>query len=430
MTMQTSATLALNEAVRARWARGETVYHLGFGESRFPVHPALLEELRRHAGRKEYPPVQGLPALREAIAGYYRRALGLEVDPGQVVVGPGSKILLWAMLQALPGDLILPRPSWVSYAPQARLTGKAVAWAAADPARDYVPTGAQLAAAAEELRARGASPGVVIFNTPNNPTGVVYPEAAVAELAAAAREQGLALISDELYCFVGHGRRPHASFAAADPERAVITGGLSKHLSLGGWRLGFAILPRGPWGEDLRRRVVAIASETWSGAALPVQHAAALAYSDHPELGAYIARCSGVHAAMVGYLRQALLDLGVESPSPDGGFYLYPSFERWRAPLAAAGVRTSEDLVRFLLEEARIAALPGTAFGSPPEELVIRVATSYVDADTDERAQALLDAFDPAQDPRAFVERNCPNLLAACAALGRLADRLGAPGKE
>ncbi|HEX2287593.1 MAG TPA: aminotransferase class I/II-fold pyridoxal phosphate-dependent enzyme, partial [Gaiellaceae bacterium] len=120
-----SPTLAINEAVRLRQARGERVVHLGFGEAGLPVHPLLREALERSSGANAYGAVAGSAALRSSVAAYYARR-GLETEPEQVLAGPGSKALLYAVLMALGGDLVLPRPAWVSYEPQARLAGKQV----------------------------------------------------------------------------------------------------------------------------------------------------------------------------------------------------------------------------------------------------------------------------------------------------------------
>ena len=121
-----SPTLYINERVNAMWAAGQTIYHLGFGESRFPVHPKIQEALRANVHQKSYLAGQGLAELRSAAAAAYRRAMDREIDPSQVIIGPGSKSIIYALQLALDADLILPLPSWVSYAPQANLLGKPI----------------------------------------------------------------------------------------------------------------------------------------------------------------------------------------------------------------------------------------------------------------------------------------------------------------
>ena len=131
--LESSATLAMNEAVALRRSQGRETIHLGFGEATFPLHPLLQDALTMAAKNTGYAPVAGLPALRRAIAGYLERTRGLACSPDQIVVGPGSKPLLYALLHILQGDLLLAVPSWVSYAPQARMAGKQVIGVKTDP---------------------------------------------------------------------------------------------------------------------------------------------------------------------------------------------------------------------------------------------------------------------------------------------------------
>ena len=171
-------------------------------------------------------------------------------------------------------------------------------------------------------------------------------------------------------------------------------GGISKHLSLGGWRLGAAILPPGESGRQLLQAVAKIGGELWSTPSAPVQYAAVTAYDDDPELAAYIDRCARLHAARTRYLWRGLRQLGVPCAEPRGGFYLFPNFDAWRKPLAAMGVCASSDLARFLLERLQIATLPGTEFGAPAEELSLRLSTSYIDLETEAKAAAMFELAD------------------------------------
>ena len=124
--LKPSPTLYINETVRQRWDKGETVYHLGFGESRFDVHPLIQDALKQQTHQKSYLPARGLPALCDAVADYYQQKLNHTFNTDQVVIGPGSKALIYALQMALDADLILPTPSRVSYAPQAELLSRPV----------------------------------------------------------------------------------------------------------------------------------------------------------------------------------------------------------------------------------------------------------------------------------------------------------------
>jgi aspartate aminotransferase len=415
--LKVSATLSMNERVREMWAAGRDVYHLGFGESRFPVHPKVAQALRDNAHQRSYLPALGLPELRETIARFYLRKFELPVSPSQVVVGPGSKSLLYALVMALGEGLILPQPSWVSYAPQAHLLGKPVLWVPMLLEHNYHLDVDVLREAMEAEKEEWGNPELLILNSPHNPTGTMLPPHKVQALADFAREEQLMVLSDEIYALVAHGATPHVSVAHHYPEGSVVLGGLSKHLSLGGWRFGLAILPAGRTGEALRRAVQNIAGSIWSCVAAPVQYAALVAYADDPEIDEFVSRCTRMHAIRSHYLYEQLVEVGIPCAKPSGAFYLYPNFDKWRVALAGQGVQTSEDLAGYLLEAYELATLPGSAFGSPPDELSLRLSSSYLDAGTDEKANHLVEAFAADPDPGRFLATHHPRLREAAARL-------------
>lgn len=416
ISLDPSPTLVLNEQVNRMWAAGIPIYHLGFGESRFPMPASVRQALIANAGATGYPPTLGLPALRAAVAAFYRRRFGFEVSADQVIVGPGSKALIFATQMALEADLILPTPSWVSYAPQARLLGHGVHAAAASAADGWaIHLEALQAAAAQSRNPRRA----LILNSPNNPTGQMIDPALLARICAWCRDEGITILSDEIYALTAHGSRPHLSPAALYPEGTIVFGGLSKHLSLGGWRLGMAFVPPGEAGQQILAALRVVAGEIWSAPAAPVQHAAAVAYSNDPAIDGHIAACTHLHALRTRFLYERLCALGVSCPAPHGGFYLFPSFARWQAPLQEAGVYTSAELARHLLDHYQIATLPGCAFGLPPEDLSLRLATSYLDVETSEQAAALLAAHRDGVDDQTLLRVFHPALAEAAARLGR-----------
>jgi aspartate/methionine/tyrosine aminotransferase len=422
--LKVSATLSMNERVREMWASGQHVYHLGFGESRFPVPAKLAEALGAHAQQRSYLPALGIPELRETIAQFYQRKFQMAVSPSQVVVGPGSKSLLYGLVMALGEELILPQPSWVSYAPQAHLLGKPVVWVPMRAECDYCLEIDLLRQRMEESKEEWGNPELLILNSPHNPTGTMIPPSEVQALADFAREEQLMVLSDEIYALVSHGRVPHSSVAHYYPEGTVVLGGLSKHLSLGGWRFGVAILPAGRTGEALRRALQNIAGSIWSCVTAPVQYAALVAYSNDPEIDSYVELCTRMHAIRTSYLYRRIVEAGVPCVEPSGAFYTYPSFDKWKKPLAARGVKSSDDLAIYLLEKYELATLPGSAFGSPTEELVLRLSSSYLDAGTDEKAANLVHAFQAEPDPERFIEDHHPQLREAATRLAEFVDDL------
>lgn len=376
--LETSATLAMNEAVAKRRAAGLQTIHLGFGEASFPLHPILRAELARTAAHTSYAPVLGLPALREAIADYLQRTRGIAGSAAHVAVAPGSKPLLYTLLHVLDGDVLLPVPSWVSYGPQARLAGRRVIDVLTDASDHHRLTPDVLDETLARARHAGANPRILLVNTPSNPTGSMFDAADAEAIASWARAEGITLISDEIYAELAHGWRAHVSPARFYPEGCIVTGGLSKAFSAGGWRLGYTVLPATAEGSALMSALRAMASEVWSSATTPVQEAAIAAFCPNADLEVYVHLSARVHGYVASRLYETFVDLGIPCPRPAGAFYLYPDFAPYRDALHQYGVTTSEELARYLLDEWGIATLPGTAFGEQPEALRLRVATSML----------------------------------------------------
>jgi len=422
--LQPSATLSMNQRVCEMWSQGRDCYHLGFGESRFPVPQKLVEAWCANAQQRSYLPALGIEELREVIAQFYQQRFQMAVSPNQVVIGPGSKSLLYALVMALGREVILPQPSWVTYSSQALMTGKPILSVPTRSESDYCLEVELLQEKMEEAKKAGGNPDLLILNSPNNPTGTMIPANRARALAEFARQERLMVVSDEIYALVTHNRTPHVSVAHYYPEGTIVLGGLSKHLSLGGWRFGVAILPAGPAGETLRGMLQSIAECIWSCVAAPVQHAAIVAYSGDPEIDTHIDLCARMHAIRTRYLYSRLVEAGIACVEPSGAFYIYPSFNKWKKPLAEMGIESSEDLAADLLEEHGLATLAGSAFGSPPGDLCLRLSSSYLDMVTDEDADNLVEAFKADPDPDRFVENHHPGLREAATRLAVLAADL------
>ncbi len=384
-----SATLAIDEVSRQLRERGVDVLPTGFGQAGVPVHPLLRRALADAADRNGYGPVAGSAELRSAAAGYWERR-GLPTAAGQVLTGPGSKALLYAVLQAVGGDVVVPQPSWVSYAAQASLLGHQPIYVRTPAGSGGVPDPALLADAVRHARAAGRHVRAVVLTLPDNPTGRLASAALVDRVCAVAADLDLLVISDEIYrdlVYDDEFRSP----AETAPERVVITTGLSKSLALGGWRLGVARLPDGVLGERLGARMLAAASEIWSSAAQPVQHAAAVAFGEPAELTEYVGRARRLYQLISGEIAAVLDAAAIQVATPQAAFYLFADFGPHRERLAATrGVRTGEDLAAELLSRHHIAALPGSAFGEPPESLTLRLCAGMLTgADDTQRLQAL-----------------------------------------
>lgn len=403
-----SATLAADEAMARRRRAGEQVLSMTSGEIGLPVHPALRERLVAAADENAYGPVPGSEALRTSAAGYWERR-GLGTDPGLVVAGPGSKPLLFALLLAIGGDVIVPVPSWVSYAAQARLAGARPVAVPTLPGQGGVPDPERLREAVAVARAAGQDPRSVVVTVPDNPTGTIALPDTVQRLAAAARELDLVIVSDEIYCdLVYDATAPAESPALHAPERTVVTTGLTKNLALGGWRTGVARLPDGDLGRALHGRLVSIASQIWSSPTAPVQTAAAYAFGEPTEITEHIAASRQLHEAVVRAVADRFIAVGATLAPVRATSYLYPDFEPLRDHLSQAhDVRDGDDLARFLSERHGLGVLPASAFGEVGHALRIRAATSRLYGDTDEQRRAALEAPNPLELPwiREAVDR-------------------------
>ncbi|MFC4111198.1 pyridoxal phosphate-dependent aminotransferase [Nonomuraea zeae] len=390
MSVTLSATLAANEDIERRRRAGERVLHLAFGEAGLPVHPALRDRLAAASERNGYGPVAGASGLRAAAAGYWTRR-GLVTDPELVVCGPGSKSLLYGLILAIGGDIVLPMPSWVSYAAQADLVGSRPILVPAPPGEGGVPDPDLVAAQVRQARAEGRTVNSVLVTLPDNPTGRLATPETVRRLAEVARDLDLTIISDEIYRDLMHDPDvPYTSPADVAPERTVITTGLSKSLALGGWRIGVARLPEG--AHSLRQRVLAVASEIWSAPAAPVQEAAAYAFGDPYELTERIELSRRLHGTVARAVHDRFAEIGASVPTPQGGFYLYPDLSHLR-------LGGSTEITKILLEEHGIGVLPGHAFGDDPSAARVRVAVSLLYGETTEERLAALTSPDPLSLP-------------------------------
>jgi aspartate aminotransferase len=394
-----SPTLAMNEAVRLRQARGERVVHLGFGEAGLPVHPLLRAALERSSGANAYGMVAGSTALRKSVAGYYARR-GLETEQEQVLVGPGSKALLYALLMILDGDLVLPRPAWVSYEPQAVLAGKEVLRVDIPTEAGGVPDPAMLGDSIALARKRGLDPRILLLTHPDNPTGTFASTNLLTAVLGIAREHRLLVISDEIYAELAHAPDKFVSAATIDPDNVVVTGGLSKSHALGGWRVGVLRAPPNDEGRRLIDGLKSVASEVWSCLAVPIDAAAVVAYDEPPELAEFVRAARDLHRTVSRAVFEVVAGAGLACRRPTAAFYLYPDFAPVRERVAELGISTSVGLADHLLEQLAVAVLPGAAFGDETA-LRARLATSLLYGETeDERWEALSAGPEAARLPR------------------------------
>lgn len=398
--LKPSATLRINEYSHELEKQGREIIRFGFGQSPFPVPNSVVKAMQEHAHQKAYLPVKGLPELRRAFAKYLERKTGMSVEPEDMLIGPGSKELIFHLQMAHESVLLLPSPSWVSYEPQASLLNKPVHWIDTSPEDHWLLQADALEKACSQYP---NSHKLLILNYPNNPTGTSYSAELLIELTKVARRHDLLILADEIYGDLHHEGHHH-SIAQYYPEGTIISTGLSKWCGAGGWRLGaFYFPPR--WRKMLDIMAI-IASESFTSVSSPIQYAATTAFLGNDDIDTYVKTSRHILKVTAAYVHQRLLAAGIPTAAPQGGFYLFPDFSSWRDQIngQASHLATSADFCKYLLDKTGVALLPGSDFGRPEHELTARL--SYVDFDGE---QALEAARHVPVDER-FLTKYCPKV--------------------
>jgi len=346
-----SATLKLNETAAVLRAKGEPVIHLGGGEpkSMVPIDAILTAAALINTGEVRYTPADGIPALKKAVIRYTEEFYERRVEPENVICSGGAKQAIMVALQAILNpqeEVLYPAPYWVSYPEMAKLCG---AVGVPVPAEDgsFYPRIQDFAAKV------GPYTRAVIINSPNNPTGAMYPESFIAEIVAFCEQRDLWLIMDDIYHrLIFDGRKPINCYRFAkdlsERSKLVVINGVSKQYAMTGFRLGWAVA-----SKQLIRVMTNIQSHQTSGPSAIVQHAA-------------VGALNGIQSS-VESLRQTLENnrnvlvarlrafTGVRVPVPDGTFYCFADFSAYD--------KNSTRLAQKLLEQVRVLVMPGIEFG-------------------------------------------------------------------
>jgi aspartate aminotransferase len=357
-----SATLAVDAKAKALKAAGRPVIGFGAGEPDFPTPDYIVEaavNAARDPKNHHYTPVPGLPELREAVAVKTLRDTGYQVDAAQVLITNGGKQAVYNTFATLldPGDeVLLIAPYWTTYPEAIKLAGGTPVEVITDETSGYLASIEQLEAACTPRTK------VLLFVSPSNPTGAVYPPDQVAAIGAWAAARRLWVVTDEIYEHLVYGDARNVSIATVAPElgdRVVILNGVAKTYAMTGWRVGWLIGP-----SD----VVKAASNLQSHATSNVSNVAQVA-----ALAAVSGDLSAVAAMRDAFdrRRQLIVALlsdipGIVCPTPDGAFYVYPSVKGLLGrTLRGRSAATSAELAALILDEAEVAIVPGEAFGTP-----------------------------------------------------------------
>jgi aspartate/methionine/tyrosine aminotransferase len=373
-----SATLAVDTKAKALRAAGRPVIGFGAGEPDFPTPGYIVEAAQRACAEPrfhKYTPAAGLPELREAVAAKTARDSGYQVSAGQVLITNGGKQAVFEAFATLldPGDeVLLPTPYWTTYPEVIALAGGVPVPVMTDERSGYRASAADLEAACTSRTK------MLVFVSPSNPTGAVYPPGQVAEIGQWAAERGLWVATDEIYEHLVYGEARFASIPVAAPEiadRCVVLNGVAKTYAMTGWRVGWMIGP-----PDVVKAAANLQSHATSNVCNVAQAAALTAVTgDLSAVAEMRAAFDRRRLAMTTMLNDIP---GVICPLPEGAFYCYPSVKGVLGKeLAGSRPASSAELAELILDHADVAVVPGEAFGTPG---YFRLSCALGDADLEE----------------------------------------------
>ena len=355
--LKPSSTLRINEISKKLESEGKKIYKFGFGQSPFEVPDDVVNELKNNAYQNKYLSIQGLSELRAAISKYSNTKNSQNCKPENIIIGPGTKELMFLLQLLFDGDILLPAPSWVSYAPQALLSRNKTHWITTKSENNWFPTGEEI----EKIILKDKKKNYLLFlNSPNNPSGQICNN--LKEISSIAKKYNILILSDEIYSKLSFNEN-FKSISQFYPEKTIISTGLSKWCGAGGWRLGYFIIPETL--KQLRDSLKILASETFTSVSAPIQYAAIAAYNNnHDE---YINNSRSILKSVGEYVYENLKSNKININKPQGGFYLMPEF-------LIDKFSNSEEMCSNILKETGVALLPGSDFGFSKERPIVRLS--------------------------------------------------------
>jgi len=387
--LKPSATLTINEESNRLKKSGKKIYKFGFGQSPFPVPESIISALKINVNKNTYLPMQGLEELRSAIAEYLNKNNNNNFDKEDIVIGPGTKELMFLTQIVFKGDVLLPAPSWVSYLPQAIIAKNKVHWIQTTSDSNWFPTASQIENRIKNIKDKKL---LLFINSPNNPSGTVCKN--LKEIAEIAKKYKLVILSDEIYSQLTFNDQ-YESISNYYPEGTIVSSGLSKWCGAGGWRLGFFAIPNQL--KEIKNSLKIMCSESFTSVSAPIQYAAVEAYKS--DYSVYLSNVRKILSFTGNYVYENLKSNAINITKPEGGFYLFPEFTN-------AKFSSSSEMCKDILKKTGVALLPGSDFGLDSKKMLARL--SYTDFDG---ASFLKNTSGSKKLDNADLKKNAPNIV-------------------
>ncbi|MDH3312762.1 MAG: pyridoxal phosphate-dependent aminotransferase [Nitrosopumilus sp.] len=381
-------------------------YGFAFGQSPFPVPKLVQDALVKNADKGAYAPISGIPELRNAISKYNKHYFGMDVSPERIHVGPGTKELIFNLLEILHGTVILPTPAWLGYLPQIRFLKKNYHMLPTRSNKKISPNNLRRLALRLHDRQK-----ILILNNPNNPTGLLYDKLELEEISDVCREQNITVISDEIYAQTTYDFSKFISMGKIYPEGTFVTNGLSKSHAAGGYRLGYVIFPQ--HAVELKTQFKKILATEYTAVSTPIQHAAVAGFEISKDMNKYFEITRNIHQIMGEYTYNALSSIeGVKATKPDATFYLLADFNHYATDLQKSKIFTSQKLSESLIVHPyHTAIVGGDSLVLERTDFSARIA--YVDYDGSKVYQNYSDNKPKsASEKEEFIKNNAPKVVA------------------
>jgi aspartate aminotransferase len=380
-------------------------YGFAFGQSPFPVPQSIQTALIKNADKGAYAAVPGIPELRSAISKYNKHYFEMDVAPERIYVGPGTKELIFNLLEILHGTVILPTPAWLGYLPQIRFLQKNYHMLPTRANKKISPTDLQKLALRLQDRQK-----ILILNNPNNPTGLLYDRLELEEIADICREQNIVVISDEIYAQTTFNFSKFVSMGKIYPEGTFVTNGLSKSHAAGGYRLGYVVFPQ--HAVDLKAQFKKILATEYTAVSTPIQHAAVAGFEISKDMDEYFEITRNIHHIMGEYTHNSLLEIeGVKVTKPEATFYLLADFNAFATDLQKVKITTSQKLSESLMVHPyHTAIVGGDSLVLERTDFSARIA--YVDYDGAKVYESYKKQKPKTHSERTeFVKNNAPKMV-------------------